>query len=42
MQIRSLGQEVPLGKEMQSTPVFLPEKSLGQRSLVAYSPWSFW
>ena len=24
---------------MQHTPVFLPEKSHGQRSLVGYSPW---
>ena len=24
---------------MQPTPVFLPEKSHGQRSLVGYSPW---
>ena len=24
---------------MQSTPVFLPEESNGQRSLVGYSPW---
>ena len=23
----------------QSTPVLLPEKSHGQRSLIAYSPW---
>ena len=26
-------------KEMQPTPVFLPGKSHGQRSLVGYSPW---
>ena len=25
--------------EWQPTPVFLPEKSHGQRSLVGYSPW---
>ena len=31
---RSLGQE-----EMQPTPVFLPGKSHGQRSLAGYSPW---
>ena len=26
-------------REWQSTPVFLPGKSHGQRSLVGYSPW---
>ena len=26
-------------RKRQSTPVFLPEKSHGQRSLVGYSPW---
>ena len=25
---------------MQPTPVFLPEKSHGQRNLVGYSPWN--
>ena len=36
-----LGQEDPLEKGMatQSSPVFLPRKSHGQRSLVGYSPW---
>ena len=29
----------PLEKEMATTPVFLPGKSHGQRSLVGYSPW---
>ena len=38
-QVRSLGQEDPLEKEWQSTPVLLPEKSHGQRRLVGYSPW---
>ena len=33
------GQEDPLEKEMQPTPVFLPGKSHGQRSLAGYSPW---
>ena len=33
------GWEDPLEEEMQPTPVFLPEKSHGQRSLVGYSPW---
>ena len=34
-QVRSLGWEDPLEKEMQSTPVLLPGESHGQRSLVA-------
>ena len=35
-----LDPEDPLEKEMQSTPVFLPGKSYGQRSLsTGYSPW---
>ena len=38
--IQSVGQEDPLEKEMQSTPVFLPRKSPGQRNLAGYSPWS--
>ena len=29
----------PGGPKWQPTPVFLPEKSHGQRSLVGYSPW---
>ena len=36
----SLGWEDPLEKKWQPTPVFLPGKSHGQRSLVGYSPWS--
>ena len=32
-QVRSLGQEDPLEKGMATTPVFLPGKSHGQRSL---------
>ena len=35
----SLDWEDPPEKEMQPTPVFLPGKSYGQRSLVGYSPW---
>ena len=27
-------------REWQPTPVFLPEESHGQRSLLSYSPWS--
>ena len=38
-QVWSLGWEDPLEKGMQPTPVFLPGKSHGQRSLVSYSPW---
>ena len=38
-QVRSLGQEDPLEKEMAPTPVLLPGKSHGWRSLVGYSPW---
>ena len=37
--VRSLGWEDPLEKEWQSTPVLLPGKSHGQRSLVGYSLW---
>ena len=32
-------RKIPLRREWQSTPVFLPGKSHGQRSLVDYSPW---
>ena len=31
--------KIPLKKEMQPTPVFLPEKSYRERGLVGYSPW---
>ena len=37
--IWSLDWEDALEKEMQATPVFLPGKSHGWRSLVGYSPW---
>ena len=37
-QVRSLGQENPLEKEMATTPVFLPGKFHGRRSLAGYSP----
>ena len=30
---------IPGSGRWQPTPVFLPEKSRGQRSLVGYSPW---
>ena len=29
----------PWSRKWQPAPVFLPEKSHGQRSLVGYSPW---
>ena len=35
--VQSLGREDPLEKEMQSTPVFLPGESHGQRSLVGFA-----
>ena len=38
-QVRSLGREDPLEKEMATHSVFLPGKSHGQRSLKGYSPW---
>ena len=40
-QVQSLGWEDPpkKKKKWQPTPVFLPGKSQGQRSLVGYSPW---
>ena len=37
--VQSLGQEDTLEKGMAPTPVFLPGKSHGQRSLTGYSPW---
>ena len=33
------GQEDPWRREWQPTPVLLPGKSHGQRSLVGYRPW---
>ena len=37
--LQSLGQEDPLGKEMATRLVYLPEEFHGQKSLVGYSPW---
>ena len=37
--VRSLGWEDSPEKEMPTTPVLLPGKSPGWRSLVGYSPW---
>ena len=38
MQVQSLGREDLLEEELATTPVFLPGKPHGQRSLVGYSP----
>ena len=38
-QVRSPGQEDPLEKGLETTPVFLPEEAHGQRNLAGYSPW---
>ena len=37
--VQSLGGEDPLRRAWQSTPVFLPGESHGQRNLAGYSPW---
>ena len=39
MQVRSLGGEDPLEKEMATAPVVLSGKSHRQRSLAGCSPW---
>ena len=39
MWVQSLGQEDLLEREMATTPVLLPGKSHGWRSMVGYSPW---
>ena len=41
MWVQSLGQADPLEKQMAPTPVFLPGKTHGQRSLAGYSPWGY-
>ena len=33
--------KIPQRREWQTTPVFLPGKSPGQRSLEGYSPWGY-
>ena len=38
-QVQSLGGEDPWRRKWQPTPVFLPRKSHGWRSLIGYSPW---
>ena len=40
MPVRSLGGEDSLDKEMATHSSIPAEKSLGQRSLVGYSPWT--
>ena len=37
--VQYLGQEDPLEEGWQPTPVFLPRKSSGQKSLAVYRPW---
>ena len=37
--VPSMSQEDPWRREWQSTPMFLPGESHGQKSLVGYSPW---
>ena len=39
MQVQSTGLKISWRRKWQSTPVFLPGKSHGQRSLVGYSSW---
>ena len=39
--VRSLGQEYPLEKAWQPTPVFFPGEFHGQRSLMGYCPWGY-
>ena len=37
--VQSLGGKIPWRRKWQPTPVLLPGKFHGQRSLVSYSPW---
>jgi len=39
MWVRSWVRKIPWRREWQSTPVFLPGESHGQRSLEVYTPW---
>ena len=39
MRLQFLGQEDPQSRTWHPTPVFLPGKSHGQRTLAGYSPW---
>ena len=38
--LMSIVRKIPWSRKWQPTPVFLPGKSHGQRSLVGYNPWS--
>ena len=38
-QFQSLGREDPWSRKWQPTPVFLPRKFQGQRSVLGYTPW---
>ena len=40
-QVQSLGRKEPLENKWQHTPVLLPRRSHGQRSLAGYSPWNW-
>ena len=39
MQVQSLGWEGSLERKWQPTPIFLPGKSHGQKSLASYNLW---
>ena len=39
MWVQSLGQEDPLRRKWQPTPVLMPGNFHGQRSLAGYNPW---
>ena len=39
MFVQFLGQKIPWRRKWQPTPVLLPGKTRGQRSLEGYSPW---
>ena len=41
MQVQSTGLKIPWRRTWQPTPIFLPGKSHGQRSLVGYSSWDY-
>ena len=40
LRFNSWAGKAPWRRQCQTTPVFLPGKSHGQRNLVGYSPWS--
>ena len=37
--VGSIPRSIPCRRAWQSTPVFLPRESHGQKTLVGYSPW---